>query len=145
MAKKKNSRKALAVALGIMGIAGLSVASASSLIVNPQSDNLAMGTRRSSQHATTAVKVDYTYGDDCHGYVQRDLVISGIAPACDNKTLQYTLGTTRHAGEDHPRTIVTGVRPAPRRLRSPTVLRLAPYRSTTGLGKHRHRDLLVRS
>src|SRR5680860_865023 len=34
MAKKKNARKALAAALGIMGIAGLSVASASTLLLD---------------------------------------------------------------------------------------------------------------
>ena len=87
--KKKNSRKALAVALGIMGIAGLSVASASQLTVNPTSDNIAVGTKTFAAACDDAVDVDYTYDLATGKYT--NLVISDIDADCIGLTLAYTL------------------------------------------------------
>ncbi|WP_291379470.1 hypothetical protein [Demequina sp.] len=94
MAKKKNSRKALAVALGIMGVAGLSVASASQLTVNVNDDNIAVGTGSFLAACDTAVDVDYTYNAAMTEYV--NLTISDIDADCaDAESLSYTInGTT---------------------------------------------------
>ncbi len=89
MAKKKNSRKALAAALGIMGIAGLSVASASQLVLNVNDDNIAVGTNTFAAACDDAVDVDYTYDLATGKYT--NLVISGIAAGCETKTLEYTV------------------------------------------------------
>jgi hypothetical protein len=89
MAKKKNSRKALAVALGIMGVAGLSVASASQLTLNVNDDNIAVGTNTFAAACDDAVEVDYTYSIATGKYT--NLVIGDIAAGCETKTLEYTL------------------------------------------------------
>jgi hypothetical protein len=102
MAKKKNSRKALAVALGIMGVAGLSVASASQLTVNVNDDNIAVGTNTFDAACDDAVNVNYTYDLATGKYT--DLVISGVAAGCENKTLEYTLEDDAAT----PATITTG-------------------------------------
>lgn len=100
--KKNNSRKALAVALGIMGIAGLSMASASQLTVNPTTANVAVGTNTFAAACDTAVDVSYTYSIGTGKYT--NLVIGGIDAACSGKSLTYTLKD--NAGT--PVTIVTG-------------------------------------
>lgn len=92
MAKKKNSRKALAVALGIMGIAGLSVASASQLTVNVNDDNIAVGTNTFAAACDDAVDVDYTYSIAANAY--DELTISGIDASCAGNSLEYTLTTS---------------------------------------------------
>ncbi len=89
MAKKKNSRKALAAALGIMGIAGLSVASASQLTVNVNDDNIAVGTNTFAAACDDAVDVDYTYDLATGKYT--NLVISDIDASCVGLNLAYTL------------------------------------------------------
>jgi hypothetical protein len=88
MAKKKNSRKVLAVALGIMGIAGLSLASASQLNITA-TQNIAVGTGSFTAACDTAVDVSYTYSIATGKYT--NLVIAGIDPSCVNKSLTYTL------------------------------------------------------
>jgi len=92
MAKKKNSRKALAVALGIMGVAGLSVASASQLTVNVNDDNVAVGAGTFAAACDNSVDVDYTYSIATSKYT--NLEISDIANACAGKTLDWTLHTS---------------------------------------------------
>lgn len=91
MAKKKNSRKALAAALGVLGIAGLSLASASNLIVNT-TPNIAVGEGTFAAACDTSVDVDYTYNAAAGTYT--NLVISDIAPACNGLDLTYALTTT---------------------------------------------------
>ena len=88
MAKKKNSRKALAVALGIMGVAGLSVASASQLTIDA-ADNVAAGSTAIDAACDTAVKVDYTIDFATLSYTA--LNVDDIAVGCDGLTLQYAL------------------------------------------------------
>lgn len=93
MAKnKKNSRKALAAALGIMGIAGLSMASASQLTVNVTDSNIAVGQGSFDAACDTAVDVSYTYS--IAGGTYTNLVISGIAAECVGLDLTYTLATS---------------------------------------------------
>lgn len=80
MAQKKNkSRKALAVALGIMGVAGLSVASASQLTITAENE-VGVGVDTFSSCQTSAISVDYTY--DAGTLVLEDLTLDSIDAAC---------------------------------------------------------------
>lgn len=97
MAKKKNSRKALAVALGIMGIAGLSLASASQLTVNTSGANVAVGTNTFDSACDTGV--DVAFAPDVAANTNGALTISGIALGCqDGEKLLYTVHVTSAAG-----------------------------------------------
>lgn len=101
MAKKKNSRKALAVALGIMGVAGLSLASASQLNITASPDNLATGTQTFAAACDDSVTVAYTTGTATNGTATiTGYVVSGIADACMTapaKKLTSTLGYSTYA------------------------------------------------
>jgi len=100
MAKKKNSRKALAVALGIMGIAGLSVASASSLTVNPSTAEVGVGVSSFDNcQGSTPITVDYTYDTPVTTASKvTGIKFSGIAAACATKNLSFSLAYTGFAG-----------------------------------------------
>jgi hypothetical protein len=96
MAKKKNSRKVLAVALGIMGIAGLSLASASQLnITATPKANFATGmTTFDGPCDTDGVTVEYQTAPATDGTLQyTGFIISGIADKCmtDNRQVSWTL------------------------------------------------------
>lgn len=98
--KKNNSRKALAVALGIMGVAGLSLASASQLTVNPSDEvQVGVGTFANCQ-GTTPITVDYTYDTTTATTTSKikDITFKGIAAACINKNLTFTLDYTLAGG-----------------------------------------------
>lgn len=99
MAKKKNSRKALAVALGIMGIAGLSVASASQLNITA-SDNIATGTQTFGNSCDTAVSVAYTTATNATtgAVTYTGYTVSGIADLCVGKKLTATVGYSTYSG-----------------------------------------------
>ena len=87
MAKKKNSRKVLAVALGIMGIAGLSLASASQLNITATPDNLATGIATFGTACDDTVAVAYTAGVDGAGApTYTGYVVTGIADKCMTPT-----------------------------------------------------------
>ncbi len=101
--KKNNSRKALAVALGILGVAGLSLASASQLTVNVNDDNIAVGEGTFLAACDDAVDVDYTFNVAAGTY--DELTISGIDAACASKSLEYTLTTS---GADPAATVTVG-------------------------------------
>jgi hypothetical protein len=94
MAKKKNSRKALAVALGIMGVAGLSVASASTLNVTAGNEvGIGVDDFANCQGATP-ITVDYNYAvnpDTASGYGVTTVVVTGIATACEDENITLTL------------------------------------------------------
>jgi len=94
MAKKKNSRKVLAVALGIMGIAGLSLASASQLTINP-SNEVAMGVSLAFTECDNAVGI--TYGYDA-AYKINSVSITGIADACLGKPLTFSIANVTTPG-----------------------------------------------
>lgn len=94
MAKKKNSRKALAVALGIMGIAGLSVASASQLTVTPTNE-VAMGVSTSFTSCDDTVGVSYGYDST---YKINSVTITGIADICLGKPLSVSIANITTPG-----------------------------------------------
>ncbi|MCB2412809.1 hypothetical protein LGT39_08115 [Demequina sp. TTPB684] len=130
MAKKKNSRKALAVALGIMGVAGLSVASASQLTLNVNDDNIAVGTNTFAAACDDAVTIDYTYDLPTGKYT--NLVISDIDAGCVGNTLEYTLS------DDSPASIVsdtvTVVAPVAPATTSTVTVSISTVDLTTTLG-----------
>ncbi len=90
MAKKKNSRKALAVALGIMGVAGLSVASASTLNLTAGNE-VAIGTDTFAECDTDGVDVNYTYYDNAGSYEIDTVYITAIDTACNGQDIQFDL------------------------------------------------------
>ncbi len=93
MAKKKNSRKALAVALGIMGIAGLSVASASTLNVSAGNE-VAIGTDTFAPCDTDGVTVNYDYATNAStpsGYGITNITVTGIDAGCAGEELTLSL------------------------------------------------------
>ncbi len=92
MAKKKNSRKALAVALGIMGVAGLSVASASQLTINTNDDNVAVGSVNIAAACDDEVTVDFNFDLATGQYTT--VSITDIATGCAGKSLTWTLNTS---------------------------------------------------
>ena len=92
MAKKKNSRKALAVALGIMGVAGMSVASASQLTINTDDNNIAVGSVAIDAACDDAVTVDFDF--DLNAGTYTSVTITDIDAACAGKSLQWTLNTS---------------------------------------------------
>jgi hypothetical protein len=99
--KKNNSRKALAVALGILGVAGLSLASASQLNITASPENLATGTQTFAAACDTDVSVAYTTGTAVNGTATyTGYVVSGIADACMTspaKKLTATVGYSTYA------------------------------------------------
>ncbi len=91
MASRKNrSRKSLAVALAIVGVAGLSMASAAQL--NVTSDTVAAGVDTIT--ACDADGVTVTYGTTFSGgvYEVSSVTIAGVDDTnCDGRTLDFTL------------------------------------------------------
>ena len=69
---KKNMRKYAAVALGILGVAGLSLASASQLTVT--TDMIAVGSKTFSSCDTDGINVSYTTGT----FANPNLPVTGI-------------------------------------------------------------------
>lgn len=92
MAKKKNSRKALAVALGIMGIAGLSVASASTLLLDTNPE-VGIGVKAFAPCQTSKLTASYTYGKDSATgtYEIKNFVISGVDATCTDAGAKITV------------------------------------------------------
>lgn len=84
--KKNNKRKIVAVALGIVGIAGLSMASAAQLNIDTGNE-VALGTDEFTACAETAL-VEYTYAPD-------SAVASGFA--VDEVTVTLTEGNCTNA------------------------------------------------
>jgi hypothetical protein len=77
--KNNNSRKALAVALGIMGVAGLSLASAAQLTVTAENE-AAMGVDTFAPcDADAAVGIEYTYDAN---YLIDSVSVTGIDDDC---------------------------------------------------------------
>jgi len=92
MAKKRNSRKVLAVVLGVAGIAGISMASASTLTVTPSTSNIAVGSGTFAAACDDAVSVTYTY--DAATLKYTTMVVNGINAACSGKTMTFKLNTS---------------------------------------------------
>lgn len=83
-------RKSAAVALAVVGIAGLSLASAATLNITP--DTLQAGTQDlTGCQGTTAVTVDFTATWGTGQYIVDDVVLGAIAEACDGHLVEFTL------------------------------------------------------
>ncbi len=98
--KKKNSRKSLAIALGIVGVAGLSMASAAQLSVT--SNDVSAGTADVVSCDTDGVTVSYTTAFAATQYEVSDIDVTGVAAACVGDTISITVrnsgGTTIFTG-----------------------------------------------
>jgi hypothetical protein len=91
--KKNNKRKYAAVVLGIVGVAGLSMASASNLAIT-SAPNIATGTQTIDAACDGTVAVDYTnaYNATTHVYDYTEIVISGVdGTACNGLTMSWKL------------------------------------------------------
>jgi hypothetical protein len=92
MASKNNKRKYAAVALGIVGIAGLSLASAATLNVNEASPLVGVST---GNECDTAVDVAYTTTFTAGAFKVTEVKVSGIAAACAGQPIKvYVLDNT---------------------------------------------------
>jgi hypothetical protein len=92
MASKRNrSRKSLAVALAIVGVAGLSMASAAQL--NVTSDTVAAGVSvvGSCQPSGTPVNVGYVTTFTAGVYNVSSVTVTGLVSACVGKSVELSL------------------------------------------------------
>lgn len=91
MAKKKNSRKALAVALAVVGVAGLSIASASTLTITPP-QNIATGnvavTAACDAAVTAAFNTAWNTGTKVHDI--SGINVTNISPTCNGLDIVVT-------------------------------------------------------
>ena len=99
-----NRRKSAAIALAVVGIAGLSLASASQLGVT--SSILQAGTDTVDQCDTDGVAVSYTYAFSGGQYVATGATISDIE--CPTGTIGFTYAGTVAAAVSTTPTAVTG-------------------------------------
>lgn len=92
MAEKdnKNKRKFAAVLLGVVGVAGLSVASASTLAVENNSE-VALGESTVFAACDDAVKVGYDYAKNGGEWVITSVYLEGVNTACANKGVTVEL------------------------------------------------------
>lgn len=88
--KKHTKRKYAAVALALVGVAGLSVASAATLTVDAANE-VAIGTDTFSSCDTDGVTVDYTYAQVGSGFEIDDITVGAIAAACNGEDIQVVL------------------------------------------------------
>jgi hypothetical protein len=107
MAKKKNSRKALAVVLGVVGVAGLGIASASQLTVTP-TDEVAIGTSAvfAPCDADGAVGIDYGYAATSP-YNINSVTITGLSATCDGNNIQFSIANADGAAITGSGTAIT--------------------------------------
>lgn len=89
--KKRTTRKSVAIALGIVSIAGLSMASAAQLTIT--SAEVSAGTQVVASCDTDGVSVAYTtsFNSTAGQYVVTGVSVSSIDTACNGKTLSATL------------------------------------------------------
>ena len=89
--KKNNKRKVVAVALGLIGIAGLSVASAATLNIDTANE-VAIGSEVFAACADTAL-VSYDYSADVNapsGYVVDEVTVEVTAGTCTDEDIVVT-------------------------------------------------------
>jgi len=83
-------RKSAAIALAVIGVAGLSLASAATLNLTP--GTLQAGTEDLvGCQGTTAVTVDFTSVWDTTQYIVDDVVLGDIAAGCSTELVEFTL------------------------------------------------------
>src|SRR5665647_1888349 len=95
--KSSKGRKSAAIALAIVGVAGLSLASAAQLTVN--SASLGAGTSVVASCDTDGIAVTYTnvYNAATGVYNTSAVQLTGIAPACNGLNYQVQLKGTSGA------------------------------------------------
>lgn len=87
--KKRTTRKSVAIALGIVSIAGLSMASAAQLTIT--SADVSAGTQVVASCDTDGVTVAYTTAFSAGEYVVTGVSVTAINTACNGDTLSLTL------------------------------------------------------
>ncbi|MFW2512266.1 hypothetical protein ACNI3K_00630 [Demequina sp. SO4-13] len=85
--KRYKKRKFAALALALVGVAGLSVASAATLTVEA-SNEVAIGSGEFTS-CDTAVDVDYTYDEDT--FLIKNVNVTDIAELCNGKDVRVVL------------------------------------------------------
>lgn len=122
--KKNNRRKALAVGLAVLGVAGLSLASAAQLTLNGQDSNLVQAgvdDINASLCQTSTIDVEFTLAGATAGDLTTGstfgypaavdaIVLDKIDTACAGKTIKVALGTTAGAvvGSEYTSTAAAG-------------------------------------
>lgn len=82
-------RKSAAIALAVVGVAGLSLASAAQLTVN--SASLGAGQDVVASCDTDGITVDFTTAYDSGSYDTTGVVLTGVAAACAGLDIDVTL------------------------------------------------------
>ena len=92
-----HSRKSVAIALGVLGLAGLSLASAAQLGVTSQS--LGAGTTLVASCDADGITARFvnTYDPATKRYNATQITLSGVATTCNNATVQVTVADTSGA------------------------------------------------
>ena len=129
--KSNKGRKSAAIALAIVGVAGLSLASAAQLTVN--SSSLGAGTSVVASCDTDGIGVTYTnvYNAGTGVYDTSAVQLTGIAPACNGLKYQVQLKGTGGAALGAE---VTGTIPAaPATAATATLATAQPAASILGV------------
>jgi len=105
--KKNSRRKAIALGLAVLGVAGLSLASAAQLNVN--SSTVGAGVKVVASCDTDGVDVSYgtAYSATVPGYKVSTVKLSNVAAACAGKSLTIDLLTGDAAGSTSLGTVST--------------------------------------
>lgn len=87
---KKGTRKYVAAALAVAGVAGLSMAAASTLTVNT-SKEVAIGSGTFAPCDADGVTVSYGYAKSGANYLIKNVTVSGIDAACNGEKIALSL------------------------------------------------------
>jgi hypothetical protein len=99
-------RKSAAIALAVVGVAGLSLASAAQLNVN--SASLGAGADVVASCDTDGIDVDFASSYVGGVYQTTGVTLSGVAAACDGLDVGVTLAGTAGVLDDVTDTVATG-------------------------------------
>jgi len=88
---KKGARKYVAAGLAIVGVAGLSLAAASTLNVTT-SKEVAIGSGTFAPCDTNGVKVGYDYVKSGASYIIKNVTVSDIATECNGEKIVLAIG-----------------------------------------------------
>jgi len=87
-------RKSAAIALAVIGVAGLSLAAAATLSVNSATVQAGVSVFTDCQPAATPITVGYTTAYSASTYKVTDVTLSGVDAACAGKAVRVTLTGT---------------------------------------------------
>ncbi|MFV0633727.1 hypothetical protein [Demequina sp.] len=90
MSEHQSKRKSAAVALAVLGVAGLTLATAAELNVRA-SNEVAIGADTFAQCDTDGVAVDYSYSKHGDIYAIDALTVTGIADTCTGEPIAVSL------------------------------------------------------